>query len=98
MVGEPEDRGGKGSVGKRRARPASPPTGPAHANLLQVLILDILEVGQAGNIEVVAEPQEVLLQLHLRQQLQQPACALLRLHAAAPQPLWGGKNESGSKG
>lgn len=48
----------------------SPPTRPSHANLLQVLILDILKVGQAGNIEVVTEPQEVLLQLHLGQQLQ----------------------------
>lgn len=76
----------------------SPPTRPAHADLLQVLILDVLKVGQAGNVEVVTEPQEVLLQLHLGQQLQQPACALLWLHAAAPQPLWGGKNESGTKG
>lgn len=55
---------------KQRARPMSPPTRPSHANLLQVLILDILKVGQAGNIEVVTEPQEVLLQLHLGQQLQ----------------------------
>lgn len=78
-------------MGKRQARPLSPPTRPAHANLLQVLILDILKVGQAGNIEVVAEPQEVLLQLHLGQQLQQPACTLFWLHAAAPQPLWGKK-------
>lgn len=61
-----------------------PPTRPAHANLLQVLILDILKVGQAGDVEIIAKPQEILLQLHLRQQLQQPTCALLWLHAAAP--------------
>lgn len=85
-------------MGRRQARPMPPPTRPAHANLLQVLILDILKVGQAGNVEVVAEPQEILLQLHLGQQLQQPACALLRLHAAAPQPLRGEKNGSGTVG
>lgn len=85
-------------MGKQQARPTSPPTRPAHANLLQVLILDILKVGQAGNIEVIAEPQEVLLQLHLGQQLQQPACALLRLHAAAAQPLWGGRKAQGLRG
>ena len=46
-----------------------PPTGPAHADLLQVLVLDILKVGQAGDVEVVAEAQEILLELHLGQQL-----------------------------
>lgn len=85
-------------MGKQAARPMFPPTRPAHANLLQVLVLDILKVGQAGNVEVIPEPQEVLLQLYLGQQLQQPARALLRLHAAAPQPLWGGKDGSGTKG
>ena len=56
MVGDPEDRGGEWSVGKQQAGPTSPPTRPAHANLLQVFILDVLKVGQAGNIEVIAEP------------------------------------------
>ena len=46
-----------------------PPTGPAHADLLQVLVLDILKVGQAGDVEVVAEAQEILLELHLERLL-----------------------------
>ena len=52
-----------------------PPTGPAHADLLQVLVLDILKVGQAGDVEVVAEAQEVLLELHLKLLNQDPEVA-----------------------
>lgn len=58
-------------------------TGPPHADLLQVLVLDVVEVGESSHVEVVADTQEVLLQLHLHQQLQEPFCALLRLHATA---------------
>lgn len=58
-------------------------TGAPHANLLQILIFDVLEVGQAGNVEFVPDAQEVLLQLQLSQQLQQPVCALFCLHATA---------------
>lgn len=58
-------------------------TGPTHADLLQVFILDVVEVRQPRDVQVVPDPQEVLLQLHLHQQLQQPFCAFLALHATA---------------
>jgi hypothetical protein len=41
--------------------PQPPLARPAHANLFQVLVLNILKVGKAGNIEVITESQEVLL-------------------------------------
>lgn len=58
-------------------------TRPTHANLLQVFILDVVEVRQPRDVQVVPDPQEVLLQLHLHQQLQQPFRAFLALHATA---------------
>lgn len=58
-------------------------TRSTHADLLQVFILDVIKVGQAGHVEVVSDLQEVLLQLHFHQQLHQPFCSLLTLHATA---------------
>lgn len=58
-------------------------TGSTQANFLQVLILDVVEVREPRDVEVVSDPLEVLLQLHLRQQLQQPFCSFLTLHATA---------------
>lgn len=55
-------------------------TRASHADLLQVFILDVVEVGEPRDVELIADPQEVLLQLHIRQQLQQPLCPLLTLH------------------
>ena len=57
-------------------------TGPPHPDLLQVLVLHVVEVREARNVEVITHTQEVLLQLDLHQQLQQPIRALLALHAA----------------
>ena len=54
-------------------------TGPAHADLLQVFVLDVVKVGEPRDVELIADPQEVLLQLHVTQQLSQPIGALLAL-------------------
>lgn len=58
-------------------------TWSTHADLLQVFIFDVVEVRQARDVELVSDAFEVLLQLYLQQQLQQPFCSLLALHAAA---------------
>lgn len=63
-------------------------TRASHADLLQILIFDVLKVGEAGDIELIPDAQKVLLQLQLGEQLQQPVRALLCLHATA-QPLPG---------
>lgn len=61
----------------------SKPTGPAHADLLQVFVLDVVEVWQARDVKIVPDEQEILLQLHLHQQLQEPLCAFFTLHTTA---------------
>ena len=55
-------------------------TWASHADLLQVFILDVVEVGESCDVEVITDAQEVLLQLHICQQLQQPLRPLLTLH------------------
>lgn len=69
-----------------------------YVNFFQVFIFDIFKVGQVGSIEVVAESQEVLLQLYFGQQFQQLVRVFFRLYVVVFQFLWGGKNGLGIKG
>lgn len=58
----------------------SGPTWATHANLLQVFILDVVKVWESSDVELIPDPQEVLLQLDVGEQLQQPLSPLLTLH------------------
>lgn len=59
------------------------PTWSPHADLLQVFSLHIVEVRESSDVKLVPDSQEILLQLHVCEQLREPLCPLVCLHVCA---------------